>query len=527
VSETAAAPSPAPRSLRWLARQETRLSWRDLIWLMTAGYRWRTRSVVFWLAFVAVGIHFAAWAMVGRYAQLRAEGAGLDALTAVTGSIALSFFLMLSQALEQVTRLFYGRGDLDLLKSSPVSLRKVLGLRVVSVATSTVAMTLFVAGPFINVLVAKAWNHGGGAHWLGAYAVAVAGGLGASGIALVLTAALFDLMGARKTRLAAQILAALIGSAFIIAIQVVAILSIGSMSQSAFFQSDVVIARVPAPDSAFWLPARAILGDPAALVIVCAAGLALFLLPVWLISARLGDYAMAAAAADNAQGRHAGRGLTGVFLARFRRRSPSALLRRKEWVLLLRDPWLASQSLMQLLYLIPPGIYLWQSYGADQSALVVLAPVLTMAAGQLGGGLAWLAVSGEDAPDLIATAPIGTRRMITAKIQSVLAAVLLVFTPFLVAMALRSPRIALTVAVGILIAAGTSTLIQVLFRSQAKRRYFRRRQTSSRIATFAEAFSSVAWAGATALAANLSWIAAGPALIALVVLFGAWLIRPK
>jgi len=39
-------------------------------------------------------------------------------------------------------------------------------------------------------------------------------------------------------------------------------------------------------------------------------------------------------------------------------------------------------------------------------ALVVLVPVLVMAAGQLAGGLAWLAISGEDAPDLVATAPI-------------------------------------------------------------------------------------------------------------------------
>jgi len=182
---------------------------------------------------------------------------------------------------------------------------------------------------------------------------------------------------------------------------------------------------------------------------------------------------------------------------------------------------------MQLLYLIPPAIFLWQSYGGAQGALVVLAPVLVMAAGQLGGGLAWLAVSGEDAPDLIASAPITPRRMIVAKVESVMIAVLIVFVPFLVAMAGRSIRTALIVAAGIALAAASSTLIQVMFRSQAKRRYFRRRQTSSRIATFAEAFSSVAWAGTAAIAAGESWMALGPAAVALLVLAGAWLIRPK
>ena len=510
-----------PRSVLWLARQESRLSWRDLVWLMTAGYRWRGRSVVIWLLVVAVIMHLIAWGMVGRYAGV-GLAAGVDALTAITGSIGLGFFLMLSQALEQVTRLFYGRGDLDLLKSSPVSLRRVLGLRVLSVATSTCAMTVFVAGPFINVLAYK-----GGPHWLCGYGVAIAAGLAASGIALVLTSALFDLMGARRTRLAAQIVAAVIGSAFIIAIQVVAIVSIGTMSQSAFFHSEAVMSHAPGPESALWLPARGILGDPVPLVAVLIIGTAMFAVPVLLLAGRLGDYAMAAASADMALGHSTRVGFTGLFLGRFRKTTGARLLRRKEWVLLLRDPWLASQSLMQLLYLIPPGIFLWRSYGEAQGALIVLAPVLTMAAGQLGGGLAWLAVSGEDAPDLIASAPITERRMIVAKVQSVLLAIVLVFSPFLLAMAARSLQIAGIVALGILFAAMSSTLIQVWFRSQAKRRYFRRRQTSSRIATFAEAFSSVAWAGSAAIAANGSWIAVGPTVIALLVLTGAWLIRPK
>jgi ABC-2 type transport system permease protein len=466
-------------------------------------------------------MHFIAWGMVARYADV-GLGAGIESLTAITGSIGLAFFLMLSQALEQVTRLFYGRGDLDLLKSSPVSLRRVLGLRVLSVATSTCGMTVFVAGPFINVLTFE-----GGPRWLCGYGVAIASGLGASGIALVLTSALFDLMGARRTRLAAQIVAAVIGSAFIIAIQVVAIISIGTMSQSAFFHSESVIAHAPDLDSAFWLPARAILGDPIPLFGVLLIGAAMFAVPVLLLAGRLGDYAMAAASVDLALGHSTRAGFTTLFLGRFRSSTSAQLLRRKEWVLLLRDPWLASQSLMQLLYLIPPAIFLWRSYGETQGALIVLAPVLTMAAGQLGGGLAWLAVSGEDAPDLIASAPITERRMILAKVQSVLLVILLVFAPFLIAMAPRSLEIAGIVAVGIAVAATSSTLIQVWFRSQAKRRYFRRRQTSSRIATFAEAFSSVAWAGSAAIAAAGSWVAIGPTVIALMVLAGAWIIRPK
>ncbi|MES1150249.1 MAG: hypothetical protein ABUL54_00035, partial [Dongia sp.] len=248
-----------PRSLFWLARQEGRISWRDLAYIMTAGGRWRMRSVWIWIAIVVAIMHMIAWGMVRRYADMTLDAAPAE-LTALSGSIGLGFFLMLSQSLEQVTRLFYGRGDLDLLKSSPVSLRRVLGLRVVSVAATTTGMTVFIAAPFINVLVYR-----GGLHWLSGYGVAAAGGFATTGIALALTAALFDLMGAKRTRLAAQIVAAIIGSAFIIAIQVLAITSIGSMSQSTFFQSDFAVEHAPAPDSWIWIPARAILGDRVAL----------------------------------------------------------------------------------------------------------------------------------------------------------------------------------------------------------------------------------------------------------------------
>ena len=68
---------------------------------------------------------------------------------------------------------------------------------------------------------------------------------------------------------------------------------------------------------------------------------------------------------------------------------------------------------------------------------------------------------------------------------------------------------------------------QLWFRSQAKRSQFRRRQVSSRVATFAEAFSSIAWAATAAIAAVNLWLAIPPALIALAVLGGARYLSPR
>jgi ABC-2 type transport system permease protein len=136
-------------------------------------------------------------------------------------------------------------------------------------------------------------------------------------------------------------------------------------------------------------------------------------------------------------------------------------------------------------------------------------------------------VSGEDAPDLIASAPLSHGLHIFSKIEAVLLAIFAIFAPFLLGLLGLSWKSALVVAAGIGIAALSSTLIQIWFRGQASRRHFRRRQTSSRIATFAEAFSSVAWAATAAVAAGGSWLALGPAVIALLILWGAWTIRPR
>ena len=192
----------------------------------------------------------------------------------------------------------------------------------------------------------------------------------------------------------------------------------------------------------------------------------------------------------------------------------------------MRDPWLVSQTLMQILYLLPPAVLLWVTFRDATGSYVIMIPVVVMAAGQLAGGLAWLSISGEDAPDLIASAPIATGRVLRAKIEAVIGMIVLVFAPIVALLAVEALPAAVVTTLGILAAAAAATLIQICFRTQAKRSQFRRRQTSSRIATFAEAFSSIAWAATTALAAAGSWFALGPALIALGILVGVRVVSP-
>jgi len=170
---------------------------------------------------------------------------------------------------------------------------------------------------------------------------------------------------------------------------------------------------------------------------------------------------------------------------------------------------------------------LWRSFDGGVSVLLVMVPILVMASGQLAGGLAWIAVSGEDAPDLVASAPVTPRAVIAAKIEAVLGSVALVVTPLLIALAIPAPGLAAAAAAGIVVSATSGTMIQIWFRAQARRSAFRRRQIPSRLATLAEALSSILWAGAAALAAAGSWFAAVLAVLALLTLAGAWAIRPR
>jgi ABC-2 type transport system permease protein len=202
-------------------------------------------------------------------------------------------------------------------------------------------------------------------------------------------------------------------------------------------------------------------------------------------------------------------------------------LRRKEWLLLWRDPWLMSQSLMQLLYLLPPFFLLSRMFYGEGNGAALLVPVLIMAAGQLAGGLAWLAISGEDAPDLIATAPVTAARVWRAKAEAVAGGMAIVFGPIVVGLAILDPVLGVITVCGITIAGIAATLIQFWFRAQVKRSLFRRRHVSSRIATFAEALSSIIWAGAGAVAVVSLWFAIFPGAVALAVLPVAWLLSPK
>ena len=493
----------AERSIFWFAAFEMRLAWREVTSMLTAGRPgrlWRALVVIVCIALLLHMLAFLVLQAVGTH--IRAD---LPTLIAVTSGIFLAGTAMLSQAMESVTRTFYTRSDLELILTAPLNAGKVFAVRIAAMGLSVGVMSVLLIGPFVDVLLLH-----GGVRWLGAYGVLIAVSLTATALAVMLTIFLFRVIGPRRTRLAAQIVAAIISGIFVIGLQIGAMFSTGTMSRFAFLHSKVVLQHAPPLSSIAWLPARAALGDGHALLLVVSVSMALAAAVIAIFAPRFANYVLSATSISHGETQRPAEDRA------FRIETPSSALRRKECVLLLRDPWLISQSLMQILYLMPPALLLWRNYGGNGAATAIVVPVLIMAAGQLAGGLAWLTISGEDAPDLVMSAPVTPFGLLRAKVEAVLQCIAVVFLPLTVALAFASPPRAVLAVIGIVAAASSSTAIQLWFRSQAKRSNFRRRHTSSRIATIAEALVSVTWAAAGAVAAMGSWFGVPIALAAVV-----------
>ncbi|MEM9106295.1 MAG: permease, partial [Pseudomonadota bacterium] len=136
-------------------------------------------------------------------------------------------------------------------------------------------------------------------------------------------------------------------------------------------------------------------------------------------------------------------------------------------------------------------------------------------------------ISGEDAPDLIATTPVSAFTRLWAKVLSVLMLVAAIIVPITLSLALISLWGAVVTFAGAMIAAASAILVQLWFRKQAKRTNFRRRQVASKASTLAEAAASIACAAGTALIAAGSLLALFPVVLLFIVLGISWSIRPK
>jgi ABC-2 type transport system permease protein len=479
-----------PGSLGWLIGHELRLWSRD-------GRRvgWLGRAIVMLVLLVvpiAIGIRLAVMAAAAPDVPVRALGPLSFASIALT-------LLMVSGASIYVMRSFHDRGDLDLLLAAPIPPARVMVAKSLAIHASVALPMLFLLSPFA---IASAFlGHPG---WLGGVAMIIICAVIATSIAFALVAALFRLLGARRGRIAVQIGGGLFAATVAILAQV------PNLAPRQWQAAMRHVATEPAPP--FDLPAQAALGAPLPLLLMIALALAAALVAARIAARRLTENGPAPVAPVVAGRR--GR--------RFRAGSPTALL-RKELRLLWRDAELLSSIALQMAYMVPAFALIF-SGGTVSPGRLAAASVLFSAL--LASSLGWLTICGDDAPDLIAAAPVAPAQVLRMKVLAACVIPLgLVALPVMVTLAsdLRAGLIALLLCP---VAAVLATLQQHWAGKPQSRKAFRYRQKGSLLLAVTEYAMAGAWSATAALlVAGSSWAAITATLAVSVLGLSIWLFR--
>lgn len=489
-----------PGSLAWLVAGDLRLNWRRTT-DMIAGARGRPHVVLPVLAAAAAVLHLLAWPVVVLIAPVVHDQAASAALIGVVGS---AFAWMVAQSLFGSTRALYDRGDLDLLLGSPLPPGRVIAAKAIAIAAGTCGSVAFLTLP-----VANAGAVVDRAAWLGVYPVLAGLAMIATALGLALAMTLFYAFGARRARLFANMTGAVIGGAFVLAAQLVAMLPSGLRQAVTDWVEHGAGIGDTAAGALLRLPIEALRGDGTAMVVLVVAGAGLLTAVVALLGERFAQASVAAAgAADDASARS-------DRPVRFRAGLGRAL-RRKEWRLISRDPNLFAQLGLQMIYTIPVAVVLLRSETVP--AALVLAPTIVVIASQLAASLAWLTVSGEDAPELIATAPVAAAAVDRAKLGAIAWPVAAILALPMLALALLSWSSALIVALIATAASASTALLNLWHPMPGNRRGMLRRHAQSKLVGLVEHVLSILWAVAVLFATAGTAYAVVPLGLALAVL---------
>lgn len=488
-----------PGSWPWLLRHELRLSWRGV----NGG---QIRLIAGFCALLWAAMHWGAWTALPAMGKFIG---GMREVPIFSGGLFWLFAtLSLSQTTAHAVNAFITRGDLDLLLTSPLPQRNIFLVRALAIAFSAVLLPAFALLPLANIGPLRGYPG-----FLAIYPALAASALGCAAAGILLTMTLVRLFGARRARTAGQVFAAVIGAAFFLAFQIPNMLPAAQKKLLAErLKAAVLEGGLLAPDSALWWPVRAMYGEALPLLALVLAGALGFWLVVNLTYRRF----VTGTQEPLAGGRAAGRGASGAAFSS----GLARVLLLKEWRLILRDMQLISQALLQLLYLLPM-VFAGFRHGPENPFLV---PVIVAAAAMLAGNLAWITVNAEDAPELVATAPVPLRSVLAIKAAAAVLPVLAILLPLAAWWTLRGPA-----AAAALLGCGlggmlSAALIQVWSPKQGRRADLKNRLRAGGPAGFIELFSTVSWiAMAVFLDGRQAWLpaaAAGAALALLTAWYG-------
>jgi ABC-2 type transport system permease protein len=511
----------APGSSLWLLRHELRMAWFGAAINKGGRRKMGWASIAVW-AFAWIALHVLAFAVLHKLPT----GAMPPqfAILATLAVFAIATF-MLSSSLRASVMALFERGDLDLLLSSPLPSRSIFMVRLLGVILSGAALYLFLFGPLVHVGVAL-----GRFGWIGVYVTIVAMATLMGCLGMLLTLALVRLLGARRTRVLAQVLSAVAGALLFLLSQSYSMLS-QTAAPGAAERALQRMTATPwlAPGSLLWTPGRAVLGEPLPMLVMAVLALAAFALTLGRTHRFFVHGLQQAAGSARAIAKPAG-----AMRLRFRRSLFDTIV-AKEWRLIARDSHLLSQVLLQLVYMAP---LLFLILGKKATPGPAIGAGLALLCGSLTASLAWIVVSAEDAPDLLQSSPAAGRTITLAKLAaSVMPPLLLVALPLLW-LIVRSPLAGLMIGFVVVGAVLSAALIVRWLGRPALRSDFKSRGKENVLCTIFESINTLCWGGLGWLLVSLAgtdgesagWqamAAAGVLAAALLALLLAWLMRRR
>lgn len=494
-----------PGSVGWLLSNEIRIAMRG--WSGKGGrsvFRQNLRLILIAVMLVGFG-GFGGWQVAGLLVRHPPQASPLLFL-GIEAGMGFIFMLMISQSLTLSAQAFYERNDLDLLLSSPLPPARVLTVRAVGIAVLAGALYLALASCLVIPLAIR-----GAYGWLSVYLVIADLALLATALGLLLAMALFRILGPRRTRVVSQVLAAVLGSGAFLLSQLRNFLPKAQWNAllARFTRLSGVGYDVAAPYA--W-PARAFLGELLPLAAVTLVCVGAFALVTGALGRRFGSDAASAAGISEAAGpsrRRTGQADRLRFAG-----GPLRTLVRKDTRLLLRDPWLLSQMLLQMLYFVPLGFLVLRNVQTGGEAVLAIAAPLAFLAGQLAGNLTWVMVSAEDSPELIASAPIAPSATLRAKLLVALTPVAVLAAGPLAVMAWAAPLKGLYAALCCVGACVTASLINLWYAKPANRKDMMRRRNSSGLMGIVEVVLLLGWGATSYLAmGGFVWAVMPPVVI--------------
>jgi ABC-2 type transport system permease protein len=461
-------------------------------------------------ALLFVAFHVAAYPVAGWLIDIEDSPDGIGRVAVILASgAALVIPWIVGQSIADFTSTLFARSDLELILASPVDAHSLLAARALSIAIGAVASVGLLLTPLADVAALR-----GHPHWLALYPALLAAGLMGTGLAVMAAMCLFLAAGPRRARLFGQVAATTIGASAVLGAQAVAMLPEGMRTAILAALARPATAAVGA-QGLLWTPVRAAAGDPKALLIWTAFGAAVFVLACVLFGERFARAAIASAGAPA----HAGIAARGT--SRFGA-NVSTTVRIKERRVVWRDPWLMSQLLLQAAYTTPLAVILWRGGGPTGTVGVAFTPALVVIAAQLAGALSWIALSAEDAPDFLVTAPVPRAVIERAKIAAIGQPIALILGLPLAALAFASLWAGFCALVFGAGAIASAALVNLWRQAPSRRGLVLRRHSQSKLVGMMEHLVSILWAVATTTAVIGSWATLVPLAAVAAVLAVNW-----